>query len=66
MMALNYLQNNMLDIANQFIPLSSSNTQSGMAGGDEENGRPKTDKPTESTVANQESGTDAEKQASNV
>ena len=44
----------MLDIANQFIPLSSSNTQSGMAGGEEGNGRPKTDKPTESTVANQE------------
>jgi hypothetical protein len=65
MMALNYLQNNMLDIANQFIPLSSSNTQSGMAGG-EEKGRPKSDNPSESTVANQESGTDAEKQASNV
>ena len=67
MMALNYLQNNMLDIANQFIPLSSSNTQSGMAGGEDgENGRPKSDNPSESTVANQESGTDAEKKASNV
>ena len=54
-------------LTNSF-PLSSSNTQSGMAGGEEgENGRPKTDKPTESTVANQESGTDAEKKkASNV
>ena len=68
MMALNYLQNNMLDIANQFIPLTSSNTQSSSTKNDdsENNGRPKTDNPTESTVANQENGTDAEKQASNM
>jgi hypothetical protein len=36
-----------------------------MAGG-EEKSRPKSDNPSESTVANQEIGTDAEKQASNV
>lgn len=65
MMALNYLQNNMLDIANQFIPLSSSNTQSGMAG-DNEGGRPTTDSPSESTVANRENGTNAETTASKV
>jgi hypothetical protein len=63
MMALNYLQNNMLDIANQFIPLSSSNTQSAMG---DEGGRPTTDSPSESTVRNRENGTDQESAASKV
>ena len=65
MMALNYLQNNMLDIANQFIPLSSSNTQSGMAG-DNKGGRPESDNPSESTVTNRENGTNEESSASQV
>lgn len=64
MMALNYLQNDILEIGTKFIPLSSSNTQSGMAG-DNEGGRPiKEDTTSESTVANRENGTDAERAAS--
>ena len=64
MMALNYLQNDILEIGTKCIPLSSSNTQSGMAG-DNEGGRPiKEDTTSESTVANRENGTDAERAAS--
>ena len=63
LMALNYLQNDVLEIGTKFVPLSSSNTQSGMAG--DEGGRPtKEDTTSESTVANRENGTDAERKAS--
>ena len=62
-MALNYLQNDVLEIGTKFVPLSSSNTQSGMSG--DEGGRPtKEDTTSESTVANRENGTDAERKAS--
>ena len=66
MMALNYLQNDILEISTKFIPLSSSNTQSGMAG-DDEGGRP-VDKNTtsESTINNRENGTNEETKASKV
>ena len=66
LMSLNYLQNDVLDISTKFIPLSSSNTQSSMAG-DDKGGRPTKDNTTsDSTVANRENGTDEEKKASDA
>ena len=66
LMSLNYLQNDVLDMSTKFIPLSSSNTQSGMAG-DDKGGRPTKDNTTsDSTVANRENGTDEEKKASDA
>ena len=64
MIALNYLQNDVLDIQNSFIPLSSSNTQGSIQ--DRQAGRPETDTPTESTVVNREKGTNEEAQASKL
>ena len=71
MMALNYLQNDVLEISTKFIPLSSSNTQSGMAGNDEKqvnrNNTTKSGKPlSESTIKNRENGVDEETKASKV
>ena len=60
--ALNYIQNDILDIQNAFIPLVSSNVQTGDES--EGNGRPasKTGKEkTSSTIANKEAGTDSNK-----
>lgn len=65
MIALNYLQNDVLDIQNTFIPLSSSNTQGKI--GENQAGRPETKNPTsESTVENREQGTNEETQASKL
>lgn len=60
--ALNYIQNDILDIQNAFIPLVSSNTQTGDES--ENNGRPASKTGSEksnSTIANKEAGTDAKK-----
>ena len=60
--ALNYIQNDILDIQNAFIPLVSSNTQTGDES--ENNGRPATKTGKEnssSTIANKEAGTDSNK-----
>ena len=66
MMALNYLQTDVLDISNNFIPLSSSNTMSAKTQEENKGGRPKTDTPTDSTVRNQNAGTNEESQASKL
>lgn len=66
MLALNYLQNDILDIATNFIPLSSTNTMSAQAQEENKAGRPKTDNPTESTIRNQDNGTNEESQASKL
>lgn len=66
MMALNYLQTEVLDIRNTFVPLSSSNTQ---VSGVEENkgGRPTEENSTsESTIRNKENGTNEEAKASKL
>ena len=66
MMALNYLQTDVLDISNNFIPLSSSNTMSAKSQEENKGGRPKTDTPADSTVRNQNAGTNEEAQASKL
>ena len=65
-MALNYLQTDVLDISNNFIPLSSSNTRSAQSQEENKGGRPKTDTPADSTVRNQNAGTNEESQASKL
>ena len=66
MLALNYLQTDVLDIRNAFVPLSSSNTQSSSVT-ENEGGRPtKDDSDSESTVRNKENGTNEEAQASQM
>ena len=60
--ALNYIQNDILDISNTFKPLESSNVQSGEESG--ENGRPSAKdgkEKSESTVANKVAGTNDNK-----
>ena len=60
--ALNYIQNYILDIQNMLIPLVSSNTQSGDES--ENNGRPASktgQEKSNSTIANKEAGTDSNK-----
>ena len=63
--ALNYIQNDILKVGETFIPLMTSYTQTdNSASGDSKNGRPstKTGKETSnSTIANKEAGTDANK-----
>ena len=62
--ALNYIQNDILDISNTFKPLVSSNTQTGDASSSENNGRPSTkdgQEKSESTVANKVAGTNDNK-----
>ena len=66
MMALNYLQTDVLDISNNFIPLSSSNTMSAKTQEENKGGRPKTDTPTDSTERNRNAGTNEESQASKL
>ena len=59
MMAMNYIQNDILDIPNKFIPMSSSHTQSGTASSD--SGAPTVeDSDSENTIRNQEAGTNEE------
>ena len=62
--ALNYIQNDILDISNTFKPLVSSNTQTGDASSSENNGRPSAkdgQEKSESTVANKVAGTNDNK-----
>ena len=62
--ALNYIQNDILDISNTFKPLVSSNTQTGDASNSENNGRPSAkdgQEKSESTVANKVAGTNENK-----
>ena len=66
MLALNYLQTDVLDISNNFIPLSSSNTMSAKSQEENKGGRPKTETPADSTVRNQNAGTNEESQASKL
>ena len=59
MMAMNYIQNEILEIPTKFIPMSSSNTQSGMA--NSEGGAPTVeDSDSDNTIKNQEAGTNEE------
>ena len=59
MMAMNYIQNEILEIPTKFIPMTSSNTQSGMV--DNEGGSPTVkDSDSENTIRNQEAGTNEE------
>ena len=59
MMAMNYIQNEILEIPTKFIPMSSSNTQSGMVGS--EGGAPTVeDSDSDNTIKNQEAGTNEE------
>lgn len=65
MMALNYLQKDVLQVHLNYLPLASSHTQS--SDSDSQGGRPTEDNPTsESTVTNKENGTNAETQASKI
>jgi len=63
LMAYNFLQNNILKVQDNFIPLSTSYTQSSK---DSESGRPTEENPnSEVTIENRNRGTDAEKTAMN-
>lgn len=59
-MALNYLQNEVLDITNNYLPLLSTNTMSSTDITEKKSGRPTTDTPTESTIVNRDNGTNGE------
>lgn len=66
MLALSYLQNEVLDIQKNFIPLSSSYNQ-GNSPLDNKGGRPVEEGTTsESTIRNRENGTNAESKASKL
>ena len=59
MMAMNYIQNDILDNTNKYIPMSSSHTQSGTASSD--SGAPTVeDSDSENTIRNREAGTNEE------
>lgn len=59
MMAMNYIQNDILEIPTKFIPMTSSNTQSGM--NSQESGAPTVkESDSENTIRNQEKGTNEE------
>ena len=60
LMAMNYLQNEVLDIPTKFIPMSSSNTQSGSATTNEGGAPTVEDSDSENTIRNQEAGTNEE------
>ena len=56
---MNYIQNEILEIPTKFIPMTSSNTQSGMI--DNDGGSPTVkDSDSENTIRNQEAGTNEE------